>query len=404
MSGSRWAGIWPGYLRIAVHGPRLVKFLNLTNRHGIYFWDLEHESDKLFLKIHPRDFKKLRPILRKTGSTVRIVEKKGAFFLFLQGWRRKGLLAGIALFVIVLYFSSLFIWEVRIEGNNEVSKKEIHAFLEKYNIKRGTMQWQVDLQELERRLLVELDDLVWASIAIQGTSLEIQVVERQREPEIPEVVDLVASKDGVVVDVLVLAGEAVIQPGDTVKQGDLLISGTISPPEPEEEVENELEQPGQVIQVQARGVVEAMVWYEEYVYQPLYIQKRRKTGRQTSQIIIKTDKHEIPFTRSREIPFQSYELKTTKRKLSWRNKGFPVELITRNYKEFELETRLLSPWEALNKARSTALEQINTALPRGVSVKKRNLDDFFFLEIGKVGCRITVETREDIAVPEVPLN
>lgn len=405
LPGTRWSDIWPGYLRIEVKGKRAVKFLNLTARHNIYFWDLEHDGDTLFLKIRPGDFKKLRPLLRKTGNSAKIIEKKGSLFLMLRGWQRKGLLVGILMFIFLLYFFSLFIWNISIEGNNEVSREDILAFLEKYKVKRGTLQGRIDLQELERKILLEIDELVWAGLRIQGTSLEIQVVERFQEPKIAaEAVDLVAAKDGVVVDVLVLAGEAVVEPGDTVQKGDLLISGTVTPPEIEEDIENDEDLAQQAVEVQARGIVEAMVWYEEYVAQPLYIMESRKTGRQTRSFAVKINSHRFSLGGANDSPFKNYELEIIKRKIEWRNLSLPVELVTSSYREIEMELWPLSPWEALNKARSLAVEKVNSSIPRGVSIKKRYVDDYYFFEIGRVGCRVMVETLEDIAVPQIPLT
>ncbi len=404
LPGLKWFDIWPGYLRIAVTGKGTVKFLNLTTRNNIYFWDLEHDGDTLYLKIRPRDFKKLRPLLKKTRSRAHILERKGSLFFLNRGWQRKGLLAGILLFFLLIYVLSLFIWDISIKGNNDVSTKDILTFLEKYNIKQGTMKSQVDLREIERDIIIEIEELVWASLRFQGTSLEIQVAERQMEPEmVQEAVDLVAAKDGLVVDVLVLAGQAVVEPGDTVQKGDLLISGTITPPELEdEEAEYEEERFQQVQEVQARGIVEAMVWYEDYVNQPLYITESRRTGRQARSVFLSVNDRDFYLGGAKEAPYNNYEVEIIKRTLKWRNLHLPVELITKSYREIELDVWPISPWEALNKARTQAIKNVNANIPRGVSIKKRYVDDYYFLELGSVGCRIMVETLEDIAVSQAP--
>ncbi len=405
LPGLKWFNIWPGYLRIAVRGKGTVKLLNLTARHDIYFWDLQHDEDTLFLKIRPGDFKKLRPLLKRTGSRAHILEKKGSLFFFIRGWKRKGLLAGILLFFLIINVMSLFIWDISIEGNEDVSKKDILAFLEKYNIKQGTLKSRVDLREVEQDIIIEIEELVWASFRFQGTSLDIQVSERQKEPEVAqEAVDLVAAKDGVILDILVLAGEAVVEPGDTVQKGDLLISGTITPPELEEEEAEYQERHQQVIEVQARGVVEAMVWYEAYVDQPLYITESRRTGRQGRTAYLSVSDREFFLGGTRDVPYNNYEVEIIKRTIKWRNLHLPVELITKSYREIELEIWPISPWEALNKARTQAVKIANASIPRGVSIKKRYVDDYYFLELGRVGCRIMVETLEDIAVPQARPN
>ena len=98
MSSLERGALWPGYLVISLKGRGVARLLNLTTQNDIHFWDLRYRENVVTVKIRPRDFKKLRPLLRKTSCSVRIPEK-GTPFVILQGWRRKGLMIGIVLFV-----------------------------------------------------------------------------------------------------------------------------------------------------------------------------------------------------------------------------------------------------------------------------------------------------------------
>ena len=223
-------GLWPGYLLISLQGPGVARLLNLTVKNQIFFWDLNYKANTVTVKIRPRDFKRLRPLLKKTGCRVKILQKKGGLFVLLQGWRRKGLLTGIILFCLLPYLMSQFVWQINIQGNAEVSVGEISAVLENSGVRKGILKNKIDLSGLERKLLLELEELQWAGISLDGVCLDIQVVERQGEPPSSEMVtSLIAAKDGLVVDVLVLAGEACVQIGDTVQKGQELISGKITP-------------------------------------------------------------------------------------------------------------------------------------------------------------------------------
>jgi len=393
-----WGELWPGYLLISLQGPGLARLLNLTARQGIKFWDLSYRENMVTVKIRPRDLKRLRPLLKKTGCRVKILHKAGAPFILLRGKRRKGLALGIAFFCATLYFLSLFVWQINIEGNSDVRTEEIRAVLENYGVKEGTRKKDLDLSGLERALLLEIDDLKWVGASVKGVFLNIQVVERLREPPAEEESRcLVAAKDGLVTNILVLAGEALVKAGDTVQKGQELISGKVQVLE-----EQKGEQVEKVLEVKPRGIVEAVVWYESYAEAPLYLVQKRKTGNFTRSICLVVNGREYCLWGPPASPYRNYELEKIKRAYAWRNLRLPVELSSICYWEIEVEIRAVSPREALQKARSKALEEVNAQLPRGAAINKRFVNDFYFFELGKVGCRVMVETLENIAVPRVP--
>jgi similar to stage IV sporulation protein len=392
-------GLWPGYLLISLEGRGLVRLLNLTSRNDIYFWDLKYKGNTATMKLRPRDFKKLRPLLRKTGCKVTILQKKGTLFLIFFGKRRKGLLLGILLFSLALYFFSAAIWSINVEGNVEVSKEEVVGVLEKYGVKRGTLKRNLDLTELERKLILELRDLSWVGINLRGVYLQIQVAERLKEPAPEaETLNLVASKDGLVSDILVLAGQAKVEKGDTVSKGQLLIAGEMV----EKIYISDEEYEERILPVRARGVVEAHVWYEGYQYAPLHPLQKNKSGNMASSYALNVGGREHHLWGTKGSPYRNYEMGKIKHTLKWRSFRLPVELVCYRYWEIEVDYKSIPPWEALQEARQKAFQEVNSRLPRGVTIQKRLVDDYYFPELGSVGCRVMVETIEDIAVQQVP--
>ena len=151
--------------------------------------------------------------------------------------------------------------------------------MEKYGVREGALKSALDLKEIERNLLLEIEELKWAGVSLEGAYMNIQIVERLMEPPADESMDLFAAKDGLVMDILVLAGQAAVEPGDTVKKGDLLISGKMSlAPYGEEDAEDPEGSEGSTVEVKARGMVEALVWYETYAEAPLKRVLKNKTG------------------------------------------------------------------------------------------------------------------------------
>ena len=400
MSRIEPGALWPGYLVISLEGRGIPRLLNLTTQNGIYFWDLSYKGDMVTVKIRPRDFKRLRPLLRKTSCRVRILQKKGAPFIILQGCRRKGLIIGTVLFCIIIYFLSLFVWSINIEGNKNVTCEEIIAVLEKCGVRDGVPKGTLDISEIERTLLLEIEELKWVGVSLKGVYLDIQVVERLMWPPVEESMDLYAAKDGLVMDILVLAGEAVVEPGDTVKKGDRLIAGKMSVPHETEGAEGSGQDvsTGDIVEVKARGMVEAIVWYESYAEAPLQRVLKNKTGNFCRSFSMLVGDNLYHLWGPQESPYRNYEVEKIKRSFIWRNLRLPVELFSNAYWEYEVDIMPVSPYKALEQARTAALKEINSLLPRGVTIRKRHVDEYFFFELGTVGCRAVVETLEDIAV------
>ena len=65
-----------GYVKIKVEGYSPERFFNLCNVHKILLWGIEKKEVSYELFISVKDYKKLRPLVRKTGTKVILIEKR----------------------------------------------------------------------------------------------------------------------------------------------------------------------------------------------------------------------------------------------------------------------------------------------------------------------------------------
>ena len=69
-----------GYVRAEIEGYYVERFINLCQNKRILIWNLKREKGvKLFFNIGIKDFKKLKPIARKTSC--KLERKEGFLFL-----------------------------------------------------------------------------------------------------------------------------------------------------------------------------------------------------------------------------------------------------------------------------------------------------------------------------------
>ena len=183
---------------------------------------------------------------------------------------RAGLALGVLLAVLLLQLLGGRLWDVRVWGNSSVPTEQILDQLSQCGLRVGMSldREEVDSREIENRLLRLSPDIAWVSVNIRGTVARVQIREMQSGESAMEegLSNLVAAYDGVIESVRLLTGEVVVNVGQQVRAGELLISG----------VRDSVAQ-GFVVEG-ARGEVMAYTEHTEVVQIPLQIEEKVFSG------------------------------------------------------------------------------------------------------------------------------
>ena len=135
---------------------------------------------------------------------------------------------GLLVFVSFLFVLSSFIWEVRVKGAYRIQEEDILSFAEDCGIFPGAGRKNIDTDEAVKRFILNFKDISWISIDIRGTRAEISIAEALEDTESPvksAPSNIVADKSGVIDKIYVSSGTPAVSEGDTVFEGDILISG-----------------------------------------------------------------------------------------------------------------------------------------------------------------------------------
>lgn len=166
---------------------------------------------------------------RLQGAAEFTVLRRGGLPVWLLRARsRMGLVVGGLLAVALLLVSRLFVWDVRVTGNRELSAAEVLEELSACGFGVGSYLPAFSVGEVENRVLLASKRLAWISVHLNGTVAEVQVLERTPAPDTEEPkkpADLIAKIDGQIELVELYRGNSLVRPGQAVRRGELLVSG-----------------------------------------------------------------------------------------------------------------------------------------------------------------------------------
>ena len=142
--------------------------------------------------------------------------------------KRKMLIVGMGILLFSAFFLPTRILFVRVEGNSRIPENRIIRAAEDSGIRFGASRKNVRSEKVKNSLLDKIPQLQWAGVNTSGCTAVISVRERaanREEPESSGVSSIVADRDGYILSCTVTQGTAQVQPGQSVQNGQTLISG-----------------------------------------------------------------------------------------------------------------------------------------------------------------------------------
>ena len=384
-----------GYVRIRLNGYSPERFLNLCRTRQIVIWDLENGEAGYEMNLSIRDFRKLKPLRKKARARIRVIGRFGLPFFLHRYRNRKMFPVGVALCAAFLYFMSLYIWNIHIEGNYSRTTDVILDYLETEQVVHGMPKSQVDCKEIQSMIRIEFPDIIWVSAQVKGTRLIIRVRENtdtdpeEEEEEPKEAQDLLAGRSGIITSILVRKGVAQIGVGDEVEEGALLVRGRI----------DILDDSAQVTGYQYTAADADIYARTEYEYQDEFLLShpvRHFTKKKRRGFFLRIGNK--TFSLERKPKFEAYTTLHTEYPLRLtENFYLPVNFGTSVYQEYEIYTEKYTSEEARLLAEANLNEFLENLMQKGVQIVENNVK----IEVGKNTCKVygTVSALEEIGTP-----
>ncbi|WP_152656250.1 sporulation protein YqfD [Oceanobacillus sp. CFH 90083] len=389
------------YVTVRVKGARPELFLQKCANEGILIWDVKKiEEECCQATMMLKDLGALRKLRRNSLYKVSFSDSKGLPFFLSRLSRKKFLLIGIFTGFLFFFILSNLLWSVHITGVPKEIEEKIETELEAFGVYPGVWLFSIATpKDIQRQLLNEVPELLWTGVHLQGTTLHLEAVEKTIVEELPpgEPRNLVATKKGVITNMYVSKGRAMVRVNDYVVPGETLVSGNLNTEDGEDNTEAGEQSRGSIA---AEGEVIANTWYEAHVTVPLGYQAEEVTGNQKKRHYLRFGDVQLPVWGFRNPDYIHSQEERKEQPIHFLKWELPVSYVAREISETEKIETQRSTEEAVQAGIEQAKLQLQNELgPEALILSEKILHEHS--EHGKVELVLYLSVEENIVKEEL---
>lgn len=383
-----------GYLDVRADGPFTERLINICMHRNLSIWDIKRcGSSRITFKTTPYAYKQLRTPAFRTRSRVRITKRCGIPFVFQRYSKRRFVICGAIILIMLLWYTSTHIMGITVYGNKRINTDEILSALENCGITLGTKTSEIVPDSIRNRMMGELDELAWIGINANGSRVYIEVVERIQKDEGIEkdgiACNLVASKDGEIESISVREGQTLVNVGSGIRKGDVLVSGI---------VDNSI---NGFRYVKARGEIYAKTKYSKTKSYPLEYKEEVPTGENKKRYTLSVLNFKFPLFFGKSAPYETYSYTYEQKEYRAPIDSIPsLFVICEEYVCNRVEYKRRTPAQAIETGYAELIDEIKSELGDGVEIINQSTVHTLN-EHGEVEVTAEVICRENIAEPVI---
>ncbi len=222
-----------GSCTVAIPALHRTAAMNLCMQIGLQYRDFRWcEDGSVQFDCAVPSARRLLSACRARDIEIEIIAYRGLPQLLRRIGARAGLVVGIALALVLVALSGLFVWDVQVSGNVSLTEGEVVEELRACGFGVGSYLPTSHVREIENRVLMASERIGWISINTNGTVAHVQIIEHiagenagESDAQSKRPANLVATCDAQIEYLELYRGNAVVTAGQAVKAGDLLVSG-----------------------------------------------------------------------------------------------------------------------------------------------------------------------------------
>ena len=169
-----------------------------------------------------------RSLAARGQIAVEITARRGLRYRLTSFRGRWGFLCGMLLGSMFLFWCNAAVRSIEITGNTRIPDAEIIRALSELGVSYGVPFRDLPYRYIEQQMRLAVHDIEWITMRHRGGRLIVDLTEERLPPAMDErrvPVNIVAAETAQITGMDIRSGFAAKQVGDTVRAGDLLISG-----------------------------------------------------------------------------------------------------------------------------------------------------------------------------------
>lgn len=211
-------------------GNRLCDFVNAVRRSDIKCYSQRCIYEEYTGQICYCDLEKMRILAEEYRMEFNVEGYAGKLFGVYRYKKRYGFIAGALAAASVMYIMNNIVMKIEINGNSRLTESHILSVLNEEGLRCGIYLSDPDLDRYRDILETRLPGVGWAGVRKSGSRIVVDIHETDPPPStvknnIP--CNIVAGHDAVIVSVRLRNGQCLVNEGDAVSEGDILVSGMI---------------------------------------------------------------------------------------------------------------------------------------------------------------------------------
>ncbi|WP_297136806.1 sporulation protein YqfD [Terrisporobacter sp.] len=369
-----------GYYVLTVEGIETESFLNYLIRNKIYVYNVNRiNKTKIQFSINREDYKRLKKIHRSNKFDIKVKKQTGIPFIAKRIYTYRGMVVCAVISLVILMSTSLFVTDVYITAPEGIDKVALKNELYKEGVKPGVYKKSIDRKTVRDNIMGKFNDIAYVSINVKGTNIFVNITkkeESQNQEDSSNYCNIIATKDGIIEKVVARSGEALVEEGDIVKKGDVLINGASTTAIPE---------------------VWATTFYEAKKSSNYIDVKNQRTGK--SKNVYTISFYDKKYKIMRNIKYKDYEIENKTYELRLGDYTFPLKVIVSTF----YEVRKVENKVDVEKLKEDLSRQVLKELQYTIPVSARNIvsKDKYNVTPNMVEYVVTVQTSENIAKLEI---
>ena len=254
----------------------------------------------------------------------------------LKKYFKRNIISVISLIFSIILFSffSNIIVEVNIQSDNQKIVSDLQKELDKYHLSRLTLKKNyIEIEAIKEKIKAEFNNrLEWLEIENNGMKYTVKLeLRKSKNVEINnDRCNVIADTDGIITNVSAQKGTVMVKNNQFVKEGDLLISGSIA-------LNDQVK-----ADVCSKGNVYAEKWYSVTIDIPLTYEEKEYTSKKKYNFLWEIDNRDWKVLKSR---YQNYDeskkllISLLGKKLYLVNE-YEYKNVIKNYNDEELDKKI----------------------------------------------------------------